>query len=476
LESIGERAANQVSSLAGRVSQDKMLVQRAGTRQNNRVVSGWNLWFLGYPDSALERIEVATAIALEAGAPKDILTDIHGFATYIYEICRQREQMRARAETRLALATESGFFAGRALSEIYLDWADATAGDLEGGIARMRLHMSEMKASGCEYITDRCLSFIATALGRLRQFDEALRAIEESFKFIEKSGQRYYEAELHRLRGELLLAQNASNAVEAESCFCTAIEVAQRQHARSWQLRATTSLARLMRDTDRRDEARTMLTGIYNWFTEGFHTADLKDAAALLDELGESAESILQFWFGTERSPAPPMLRARWFAANPEFDQLCRARFLGRYEDAAGGRLDNWRNEPRTCLALVLLLDQFPRNMFRGTARAFATDTKARELSRHAIELGFDRKLSPLMRYFFYLPFEHSENLDDQFESARLTRALVAENGFPAEALKDTEQHLDSIRRFGRFPGRNDALGRQSTQEELDFLNDDRLK
>ncbi len=472
LATIEKPALGQAPQRADKMQPDWRVVQQAGTRQNNRVISGWNLWFLGYPDRALEQIGIATAIAQESGAPKNILADIHGFASYIYELRREPEQMSARAKARLVLATESGYFTGRALGEIYLGWADALAGDLDAGTARMGQHMSELKAAGSEYISDRCLSFIATALCRLKRFDEALRAIDESFQFIEKSGQRYYEAELHRLKGELLLAQNASNAAQAESCFRTGIEVARRQHARSWELRATTSLARLMRDADRRDEARTMLAGIYNWFTEGFDTADLKDAAALLEELGETAESILHFWFATGRSSGPPVLRARWFVSNPEFDQLCKARFLGRYEDAAGGRLDDWKNEPRSCLALVLLLDQFPRNMFRGTAQAFATDSKARELSRHAIALGFDRKLSASMQFFLHLPLEHSENLDDQSESVRLTGALVAESGFPVEALKAAEQHLETIRRFGRFPGRNNALGRQSTQRELDFLKD----
>jgi uncharacterized protein (DUF924 family)/class 3 adenylate cyclase len=472
LEAIQEQAGNQPAAPSGQAAQDRRLLRSMGTRQNNRILAGWNLWFMGYPDRALERMGVATAIAQEPGATKDILADIHGFASYIHEICRQPERMRERAQARLALATESGFLAGRALSEIYLGWADAIAGDLEGGITRMRLHMSELKAAGSEYISDRCLSFIATALGRLRRFDEALRAIEESFEFVERTGQRYYEAELHRLKGELLLAQSASNAAQAESCFRTAIEVASGQHARSWHLRASTSLARVLRDTGRRDEAQTILSGIYQWFTEGFQTADLKDAAALLEELSDSAESVLDFWFGTEASSRPPVLQTRWFNSNPEFDRLCKERFLGRYEDAVLGRLDDWRNEPRSCLALVLLLDQFPRNMFRGTGRAFATDAKARELSRHAIASGFDRKLSPSMRFFFHLPLEHSENPDDQLESVRLTGALVAESGFPDEALGEAERHRETIRRFGRFPGRNDALGRESTPEERDFLKD----
>jgi len=170
------------------------------------------------------------------------------------------------------------------------------------------------------------------------------------------------------------------------------------------------------------------------------------------------------------------MFQSRWFFPTPEFDRLCTTRFLASYEDAAHGRLEDWKNGPRSCLALVLLLDQFPRNMFRGTARAFATDAKARELTRHAVAAGFDRELSPIMRMFLYLPLEHSENLNDQLESVRLTFALVAENRDYTEILEHAEQHLEIFRRFGRFPGRNHDLGRQSTQEEVNFLKDQKRK
>ena len=188
------------------------------------------------------------------------------------------------------------------------------------------------------------------------------------------------------------------------------------------------------------------------------------------------AEGVLHFWFATEQGFKTDMFLSRWFVPTPEFDRLCTARFLTTYEDAAQGRLEDWKNQPRSCLALVLLLDQFPRNMFRGTARAFATDQKARELGRHAIACGFERELSPLMRMFLYLPLEHSENLDDQLESVRLNCALAAGNPDLAETLKYAEQHLEIIRRFGRFPGRNHALGRQSTQEEMDFLKEQKRK
>ena len=185
----------------------------------------------------------------------------------------------------LALATETGTVTRRAFCEICLGWADAMAGDLDGGVARMRHHLSEHKAAGSELLSDHFLALIANALGRMGRFDEGLRTIDESFPIIERTGARFYEAEVHRLKGELLLAQHASNAAQAEQCFRTAIEISRRQKAKSWELRATTSLARLLAKQGKRDEARAMLADIYGWFTEGFDTADLKDAKALLDQL-----------------------------------------------------------------------------------------------------------------------------------------------------------------------------------------------
>jgi hypothetical protein len=308
LESIAQPATEPIARTAQ--PERAQIIQRLGTRQNNRILAAWNLWFLGYPDRARELINIATKIAYSG--TKTIQADIHGFAAYIYELRREPDQMSARAEARLMLSTEGGYATGRALSEIYLGWAAAIAGDLEGGIARMRNHMLELRAVGSEYINDRCLAFIAIAQGRMGRFEEALQTVDESFQFIERTGQRYYEAELHRLRGELLLgqytskdssqaasqagsqaasqagSQAASKVVGAEQCFRTAIEISRRQHARSWELRAATSLARMLARHGRRDEARALLAEIYHWFTEGFDTADLKDAKALLDELGAS--------------------------------------------------------------------------------------------------------------------------------------------------------------------------------------------
>ena len=282
LESITKPALGPCEH-AARNSEARTWVERLYTAENNRIISGWNLWFLGYPDRALERMNTAAAIPHHSS--KGLLGDLHGFASYICELRRETPQMRASAGARLAIATESGFFSGRAISEIYLGWADTLDGDLERGIARMRAHMSQLKAGGSEYITDRCLTFVATALGRAGRFEEGLAALEEAFLFIDRTGQRYYEAELHRLKGEMLLGHDASNAAAAEHSFHSSLDVSRKQRAKSWELRASTSLARLLRDLNRREEARPLLAEVYASFTEGFDTADLRDAKAILQEL-----------------------------------------------------------------------------------------------------------------------------------------------------------------------------------------------
>jgi DNA-binding winged helix-turn-helix (wHTH) protein/tetratricopeptide (TPR) repeat protein len=280
LESI-QKPASDISR--ERVDRQFQTIRQLGTRQNNRMVSGWNLWFLGYPDRAIERMNIATSIALSG--VKTMLADIHGFASYLHELRREPELMKARAEARLQLSNESSYASGKAMSEIYLAWAAAMAGDGERGIERIRHHMAELKARRSEYMYDRCLAFLAIALKGMGRFDEALKSIDESFSFTARTGQHYYEAELHRLRGELLLAQDPSDAGRAEGCFRSAIDIARAQRARSWELRAATSLARLLCDTGRRDEAHAILSEIYHWFTEGFDTRDLIEAKAVLDEL-----------------------------------------------------------------------------------------------------------------------------------------------------------------------------------------------
>ena len=156
-----------------------------------------------------------------------------------------------------------------------------------------------------------------------------------------------------------------------------------------------------------------------------------------------------------------------WFTKDDAFDATVRARFLPTYEAAAAGRLSQWETSAQSALALVIVLDQFSRNMFRGSARTFAADPLALAVAERAIERGFDLRLPAQERSFFYLPFEHSESMADQERCCTLFRAMG-----DAELLKWAELHTDIIRRFGRFPHRNAALGRATTIDEQAFLND----
>jgi uncharacterized protein (DUF924 family) len=176
---------------------------------------------------------------------------------------------------------------------------------------------------------------------------------------------------------------------------------------------------------------------------------------------------VLLFWFGApaERGKAD----RRWFVKSDAFDREVRERFLALYQDAAAGELVGVREDPSECLALILLLDQFPRNMFRGTPRAFATDALALETARHALARGFDRGMPAVERLFVYLPFEHSESIADQERACELMKPLDALQP-QLEAYRYAVLHRDIIRRFGRFPHRNAILGRDSTPEELEFL------
>jgi len=181
--------------------------------------------------------------------------------------------------------------------------------------------------------------------------------------------------------------------------------------------------------------------------------------------------NILQFWFGdVDALGRSDVLHSRrWFMKDDAFDREIAERFGQTFADVRAGLRESWLDDPRGRVAYVIVLDQFPRNMFRGTARAFATDALALEAARHALARGFDRGMLAVERLFFYLPFEHSEALADQELACELTRPLDAlEPGL--EAYRYALAHRDIIRRFGRFPHRNAILGRASTPEELEFL------
>lgn len=190
-----------------------------------------------------------------------------------------------------------------------------------------------------------------------------------------------------------------------------------------------------------------------------------------------SADSILQYWFGAGADDADIIREksALWWKKNPQIDEEMRRRFEMTLEAESRGELQSWSNTPRGQLARILLLDQFPRNMYRGTARAFAYDERARLRAREALEQGADRMFRPVERVFLYLPFEHSENAADQQASVRLFTGLHEE---VAPALKPAFRnfldfaikHQEIVGRFGRFPHRNAILGRASTPEEVEFL------
>lgn len=172
-------------------------------------------------------------------------------------------------------------------------------------------------------------------------------------------------------------------------------------------------------------------------------------------------DSLIAFWFGEG-------MKERWFAKDPEFDALVRRKLLPDYEAARDGRLSDWKGSARGCLALCILLDQVPRNVFRDSARAYATDDQAREVTHHALARGFQRQLTQVERLFLYLPLEHSEDLEDQ----QLCCRLIADLDEDPKRLDYAERHRDIVARFGRFPHRNAALGRPSTAEEQAFLKE----
>ena len=173
---------------------------------------------------------------------------------------------------------------------------------------------------------------------------------------------------------------------------------------------------------------------------------------------------VLDFWFGAPDSRERGRPRKAWFQKSEPFDAEIRRRFLPTWERATRGELERWQASPLASLALIVVLDQFPRNMFRGTARAFSSDSPALAAARSMIAREFDRLLSPAERGFAYLPFEHAEDLAAQRRSLALFQALGREQ------IEYARRHYEIIARFGRFPHRNAVLGRDSTAEETEFL------
>lgn len=175
---------------------------------------------------------------------------------------------------------------------------------------------------------------------------------------------------------------------------------------------------------------------------------------------------VLHFWFGEPSSPDYGGYKSFWFQSSPVLDAQIRKQFADIYEEALNGKLSSLSESPEGSLALILLLDQFPRNMYRGTPQAFLSDPQAVKITKEAVSKKFDGLLNEVQRLFFYMPFQHSESLVDQEKSVELFKTLK-----DASSLKYAIEHYELIKRFGRFPHRNKILGRTNTLDETLYLN-----
>jgi len=194
-----------------------------------------------------------------------------------------------------------------------------------------------------------------------------------------------------------------------------------------------------------------------------------------MSKFESTVNSILEFWFGSDPIGEPLDRASKWFVKDSAFDLSIAEQFKGLLAEVHNGSLDNWRKTPEGTMALIILTDQFPRNIFRNQKTAFSFDPIALATAKEGVQKGVDQKLSWVQRAFFYLPFEHSENLQDQEQSVSLFEKLTQTippkyNDFGAETYEYALRHWEIIKRFGRFPHRNAILKRVSTPEEMEFL------
>jgi predicted ATPase len=240
------------------------------------------LWLLGYPHQALQRSQEALALAHEWSHPFT-LAEAWGYATWLHQFCQEPQAVQAQAQRVIALSNDQGFPYWLTQGTILRGWALAQQGRGEEGIVQMRQSLEAFQAIGTKSLWLYHLALTAEAYGMVGRAEEGLMMVGEALAVVHTTGARYYEAELYRLKGELSLADG--DQATAEACFLSAIAFAREQSARLWDLRATTSLARLWADRGKRAEACDLLRPVYGWFTEGFDSPDLRDAKTLLDEL-----------------------------------------------------------------------------------------------------------------------------------------------------------------------------------------------
>jgi class 3 adenylate cyclase/predicted ATPase len=244
----------------------------------------WTLWALGYPDQALQASEQACTLAREIG-PSSRLAGCLSSAAVLHQFRREGQAVQELAETVIALATEQEDADRFARGMILRGWALFAQGQSTAGIGQMRQGLAALQATEDEVRRPLFLALLAEAYGGIDRIDEGLKVLVEALAAVEHTGGRFHEAELHRLRGELLLQQSAASWGEAEAHMRHALDVARGQQAKSLELRAAMSLSRLWQQQGKQAEAQELLAPIYGWFTEGFDTADLQEAQALLGEL-----------------------------------------------------------------------------------------------------------------------------------------------------------------------------------------------
>ncbi|MEE8247241.1 MAG: hypothetical protein V3S87_08275, partial [Alphaproteobacteria bacterium] len=246
-------------------------------------IAAQTLWALGYPDQALNKVDEALTLARELNHPSSLALAVDEIAQ-IRQRRGEAAAVREGAEALVALSTEQEFGDKLATGIFMRGWALTAQGQGEDGLMEMRRAQAE--ADSRAEITEPYFVFlVADACARMGRAEEGFNMLAEALAQTDDTGMRYWEAELHRLKGEMVLALTADNHSEAEACFRKAIEVARRQNARSLELRAAMSLGRLWRQQGKSSGARELLAPVYDWFTEGFDTADLREAKTLLEEL-----------------------------------------------------------------------------------------------------------------------------------------------------------------------------------------------
>jgi predicted ATPase len=242
------------------------------------------LWMLGYPDQAIRRDEEALAMANELANPANLANTLV-FVAAVHVLRRDLSAARQRAETAMEMSAEQGNPWFLAYGTVLRGWARAALNQGEDGIAEIHQGIAAYRATGSQTWLPFFLALQAETYARVKRIDDGLASVAEGLALADKTKERCWQAELNRIKGDLLLAASSNNPEEAESCFSRALDIARRQQAKSWELRAAVSLGRLWQQQSKVDKARKLLAPIHGWFTEGFDTADLKEAKALLDEL-----------------------------------------------------------------------------------------------------------------------------------------------------------------------------------------------